>query len=162
MARLGLGGAVRFASGISDEELVGLYAEAEIAVVPSLYEGFSLPAIQAMAAGLPLVATTGGALPEVVGRNGHTALLARPGDAADLARAMQRLLDDSGLRTAMAADPGRGPGRRAAMTGARRGGNGCSLPRGDRRAMLTVDFDRLGIGVGTRPRPGLRQGTPRF
>ena len=66
--RLGLAGAVTFVSGVSDERMVELYAEASVAVVPSLYEGFSLPAVEAMACGVPLVATTGGALPEVVGR----------------------------------------------------------------------------------------------
>ena len=50
-----------------DERIVELYAEASLAVVPSLYEGFSLPAIEAMATGTCLVATTGGALPEVTG-----------------------------------------------------------------------------------------------
>ena len=65
--RLGLGRVVKCFSGISDDELAGLYAEAQVAVVPSLYEGFSLPAIEAMACGVPLLATTGGALPEVVG-----------------------------------------------------------------------------------------------
>ena len=64
-----------FVSGVPDERIVELYAEAELAVVPSLYEGFSLPAIEAMACGVPLVATTGGALPEVVGTDGETALL---------------------------------------------------------------------------------------
>ncbi len=49
--RLGLNGSVRFVSGISDEELAALYGSAEVAVVPSLYEGFSLPAIEAMACG---------------------------------------------------------------------------------------------------------------
>jgi glycosyltransferase involved in cell wall biosynthesis len=67
-------------------------------VVPSLYEGFSLPAIEAMACGVPLVATTGGALPEVVGRDGATGLLVPPGDPSALAGAIGRLLDDADLR----------------------------------------------------------------
>jgi len=69
--RTGIGGAVEFVSGISDERLVELYASSQVAVVPSLYEGFSLPAVEAMASGTPLVATTGGALPEVVGADGR-------------------------------------------------------------------------------------------
>lgn len=96
---LGLGGAVRFVRGIDDEAVAGQYAEAEVAVVPSLYEGFSIPAVQAMSCGVALVATTAGALPEVVGRDGETALLVPPGDAAALAWAIGRLLDDPGLRT---------------------------------------------------------------
>jgi glycosyltransferase involved in cell wall biosynthesis len=102
LRRLGLESAVRFVSGISDEELVRLYAEAEVAVVPSLYEGFSLPAIQAMACGLPLVATTAGALPEVVGRDGETGLLVPPGDSAALAAALDRALGDPDLRARLA------------------------------------------------------------
>jgi glycosyltransferase involved in cell wall biosynthesis len=96
---LGLGGTVRFVRGIDDAAVAAQYAEAEVAVVPSLYEGFSIPAVQAMSCGVPLVATTAGALPEVVGRDGETALLVPPGDAAALARAIGRLLDDPGLRT---------------------------------------------------------------
>jgi glycosyltransferase involved in cell wall biosynthesis len=91
--RLDLEPAVRFVSGLTDEQLVACYAEAEVAVVPSLYEGFSLPAIEAMACGVPLVATTGGALPEVVGRHGETALLVPPGDPAALAHAIGTVLD---------------------------------------------------------------------
>ncbi|MGH9280158.1 MAG: glycosyltransferase family 4 protein [Acidimicrobiales bacterium] len=96
--RLGLEDAVTLAGVVSAERLVALYAEAEAAVVPSLYEGFSLPAIEAMACGVPLVSTTGGALPEVVGRDGHTALLVPPGDPSALAVAIGRALDDAGLR----------------------------------------------------------------
>jgi glycosyltransferase involved in cell wall biosynthesis len=96
--RLGLEGAVRFVSGVDPERMVELYAEAEVAVVPSLYEGFSLPAIEAMACGVPLVATTGGALPEVVGPDGVNALTVPPGDPGALAGAISRLLDDSALR----------------------------------------------------------------
>ena len=72
IARLGLADAVKCVSGISDDELARLYGEAEVAVVPSFYEGFSLPAIEAMSCGVAVVATTGGALPEVVGRDGET------------------------------------------------------------------------------------------
>jgi glycosyltransferase involved in cell wall biosynthesis len=100
---LGLGGTVRFVRGIDDAAVAAQYAEAEVAVVPSLYEGFSIPAVQAMACGVPLVATTAGALPEVVGRDGETALLVPPGDAAALAQAIGRLLDDPGLRTRLSA-----------------------------------------------------------
>jgi glycosyltransferase involved in cell wall biosynthesis len=92
--RLGLGPTVRCVSGVSDDELAGLYAEAQVAVVPSLYEGFSLPAIEAMACGVPLVATTGGALPEVVGTDGETGLLVAPGDPEALAAGIRRVLDD--------------------------------------------------------------------
>ena len=67
ISELGLADAITFVSGVSDDRIVELYAEAELAVVPSLYEGFSLPAIEAMSCGVPLVATTGGALPEVAG-----------------------------------------------------------------------------------------------
>jgi glycosyltransferase involved in cell wall biosynthesis len=66
-------------------------------VVPSLYEGFSLPAIEAMACGVPLVATTGGALPEVVGPDGVAALAVPPGDPGALAAAVARILDGPGL-----------------------------------------------------------------
>jgi glycosyltransferase involved in cell wall biosynthesis len=95
--RLGLEGSVQFLSGVSDERLVELYAEASVAVVPSLYEGFSLPAVEAMACGVPLVATTGGALPEVIGDSGSTALLVPPGDPGALAGALGRVLEDDTL-----------------------------------------------------------------
>ncbi|HZU71413.1 MAG TPA: glycosyltransferase family 4 protein [Acidimicrobiales bacterium] len=96
--RLGLASAVRFVSGVSDEEIVRLYGESELAVVPSLYEGFSLPAVEAMACGVCLVATTGGALPEVVGTNGETGLLVPPNDSGALAAAIGLALGDAGLR----------------------------------------------------------------
>lgn len=93
--RLGLGERVRFVSGISDAELVELLNTAQVAVVPSLYEGFSLPAIEALACGKPLVATTGGALPEVVG---DTGVLVPPGDVERLQAAIAGLLDDRQAR----------------------------------------------------------------
>jgi glycosyltransferase involved in cell wall biosynthesis len=101
--RLGLTDAVTFVSGVSTERIVELYAEAEVAVVPSLYEGFSLPAIEAMACGVPLVATTGGALPEVVGTDGETGLLVPPGDPGALAHTVLRALGDADLRARIGA-----------------------------------------------------------
>ncbi|MFE5117981.1 glycosyltransferase family 4 protein [Streptomyces sp. NPDC056669] len=97
MARHGLEGAVEFVKGISDAELVDLVRGAQIACVPSLYEGFSLPAAEAMATGTPLVATTGGAIPEVAGPDGETCLAVPPGDADALAAALLRLLGDADL-----------------------------------------------------------------
>jgi glycosyltransferase involved in cell wall biosynthesis len=99
--RLGIEHAVHFVHGVSDERIVELYAEAELAIVPSLYEGFSLPAIEAMAAGVPVVATTGGAIPEVVGGDGTTAALVPPGDAGALAAMIDELLDDPARRASI-------------------------------------------------------------
>ena len=96
--RLGLVDRVRFVSGISTEQMVRYYAEAAIAVVPSVYEGFGLPAGEAMACGAPVVATDGGALPEVVGDAGVT-VPAR--DAAALADALDSLLKDPARRQAL-------------------------------------------------------------
>jgi glycosyltransferase involved in cell wall biosynthesis len=104
--KLGLRPHIQFVSGVPDERIVELYAEAELAVVPSLYEGFSLPAIEAMATGTCLVATDGGALPEVTGRDGETVLGCRAGDVESLAAAIRRGLDDPDLR-ARVGDAGR-------------------------------------------------------
>jgi glycosyltransferase involved in cell wall biosynthesis len=101
--RYGLEGAVDFVKGISDAELVDLVRSAQVACVPSLYEGFSLPAAEAMATGTPLVATTGGAIPEVAGRDGETCLAVPPGDAGALAAALKRLLGDEELRRRLGA-----------------------------------------------------------
>lgn len=101
--RLSLGDVVTTVSGVSDEELARLYGEAEVAVVPSLYEGFSLPAIEAMSCAVPVVATTGGALPEVVGASGVAALLVEPNDPDALAAAIRTLLDDPALRARLGA-----------------------------------------------------------
>ena len=96
--KLGLRPHIDFVSGVPDERIVELYAEAELAVVPSLYEGFSLPAIEAMSTGICLVATDGGALPEVSGRDGETVLQCKAGDVESLAAAIRRGLDDADLR----------------------------------------------------------------
>ncbi|MEU5412630.1 glycosyltransferase family 4 protein [Streptomyces clavifer] len=101
--RYGLQDAVEFVKGISDAELVDLVRSAQVACVPSLYEGFSLPAAEAMATGTPLVATTGGAIPEVTGPDGETCLAVPPGDAGALAAALGRLLGDPDLRARLGA-----------------------------------------------------------
>lgn len=94
---LGLSQVVEFISGVPDERIVELYATSSVAVVPSLYEGFSLPAIEAMCSGTPLVATTGGALPEVAGPDGQTCVSVPPGDSEALAAALSRVLDDPAM-----------------------------------------------------------------
>ncbi|MBF8186738.1 glycosyltransferase family 4 protein [Nonomuraea sp. K274] len=81
---------VRFVHGISDDELGELISTSEISVVPSLYEGFSLPAVEHMACATPLVASRTGALPEVVG---DAAVQVPPGDAEELATVLRRLHD---------------------------------------------------------------------
>lgn len=99
--KLGLAEHITFVTGVPDERIVELYSEASIAVVPSLYEGFSLPAVEAMGSATPLVASDGGALPEVTGVDGETVVRCKKGDADDLARAIQVLLDDPELRERM-------------------------------------------------------------
>ena len=170
--RLGLTDAVEFVSGVTDERIVELYAEAEIAVVPSLYEGFSLPAIEAMACGVPLVTTTGGALPEVVGPSRR-----ERDDRADRRRRRARRSRSSrcsndaehagrsSARAAGAACSTGSPGARppkappsSTTSSSRRTRAGGSTP--GCAELLTVDFDRLGLvrgerlldlGVGRRP-----------
>ena len=95
LAELSLTGKVQFVNGISDDQLAELVASAEIAVVPSLYEGFSLPAVEHMASGTPLVASRTGALPEVTG---DAAMLVTPGDAEELCAALRRLHDSAAER----------------------------------------------------------------
>lgn len=92
---------VRFETGVDRDRLVHLYAEAEVAVVPSLYEGFSLPAIEAMSCRVPLVATAVGAIPEVVG---DAAVLVPPRDAGALAEEIGALLEDKTRRVELGAD----------------------------------------------------------
>ncbi len=154
-------GKVQFVSGISDAELAELVASAEIAVVPSLYEGFSLPAVEHMASGTPLVASRTGALPEVTG---DAAVLVTPGDAEELCAALRMLHDSPAERDRLSQAalarvaerfawqavaratvaeyrrPSRRAGRQGTLDGGGRGG----------RAMLTVDFHRLPIQPGTR------------
>lgn len=93
---------VTFLGKVETQQMVELYSQAALAVVPSLYEGFSLPCIEAMAAGTPLVVTDGGALAEVAGSHGRSALVAKAGDAADLAAKIVEVLTDSAMAKKMA------------------------------------------------------------
>jgi glycosyltransferase involved in cell wall biosynthesis len=95
VGQLSLDDRVTFTHGLSDDAYATLLASAEIAVVPSLYEGFSLPAVEHMASGTPLVASRTGALPEVTG---DAAVLVKPGDAEALAAALRGLHDSPGER----------------------------------------------------------------
>jgi len=89
--KLNLDGMVHFTGRLTQHELVQHYSAARIAVVPSLYEGFGLPAAEAMACGVPVIATTGGALPEVVGDAG---ILVPPRSAEAMAATIKQLLND--------------------------------------------------------------------
>jgi glycosyltransferase involved in cell wall biosynthesis len=92
---------VRFVSGLSDTELAQVVGSAQVACVPSLYEGFSLPTVEAMACGTPLVVSRAGAIPEVVGEDGACADLVTPGDVGELAHSLAALLDDPDRRHRM-------------------------------------------------------------
>ena len=98
--QLGLKNRIHFYSGLSSQEIAELYAKASCAVVPSIYEGFGLPAGEAMACGVPVITTNGGALPEVVGDAGITV---QTRDHIALADAIRTLLGDSNLRHTLAA-----------------------------------------------------------
>ncbi len=98
--RLNLDGIVHFTGRLTREKLAEHYSAAKIAVVPSLYEGFGIPAAEAMACGTPVIATTGGALPEVVGNAG---ILVPPGNADALAAAIKQLINDEEMQRRMSA-----------------------------------------------------------
>jgi glycosyltransferase involved in cell wall biosynthesis len=98
-AQLSLTDRITFTHGLDDEAFSALLASAEIAVVPSLYEGFSLPACEHMASGTPLVASRTGALPEVTG---DAAVLVTPGEDEELAAVLRRLHDSPAERAALA------------------------------------------------------------
>lgn len=98
--KLGLVDKVQFVSGISTEQMVNYYAQAAIAVVPSVYEGFGLPAGEAMACGVPVVSTDGGALPEVVGDAG---VIVPVKNVEALAAAIDALLQDPKARESLGA-----------------------------------------------------------
>ena len=97
------GDGVRYLERVPDQDLGRLYRSAIALVYPSQYEGFGLPVLEAMSAGCPVIASSGGALPEAVGEAG---LLVPPGSPEDLAGAMERVAADPDLRRRLA-DQGR-------------------------------------------------------
>lgn len=101
IAELGISDIVHITSGLSDAELAALFASAEVACIPSLYEGFSLPAVEAMASGTPIVASRVGALPEVLGTDGTCAELVPPADVDALTHALGELLDSPEKRRSL-------------------------------------------------------------
>ncbi|MCL6430952.1 MAG: glycosyltransferase family 4 protein [Anaerolineae bacterium] len=101
LKELGLGGEVLTPGYVPDADLPGLYGAAEVFVFPSLYEGFGLPVLEAMACGVPVVCSAASSLPEVAG---EAALLVSPGDVWALAAAIERVLDDSALRARLRAE----------------------------------------------------------
>ncbi len=101
--KLAIGDSVRFAHGLSEVDLVELMGSAEVACVPSLYEGFSLPTAELMACATPLVVSRAGAIPEVVGPDGLCADLVTPGDVGELKLALELMLDDPERRARMGA-----------------------------------------------------------
>lgn len=111
IAELGISDIVHLTNGLSGAALAALFASAEVACIPSLYEGFSLPAVEAMASGTPIVASRVGALPEVVGIDGACAELVPPADVEALTRALGGLLDSPERRRSMG-----GAGRKRATS----------------------------------------------
>ncbi|MEI8167768.1 MAG: glycosyltransferase family 1 protein, partial [Chloroflexales bacterium] len=91
----GIADSVRFAGFVPEEHLVALYHAAELLVYPSLYEGFGLPVVEAMACGTPVITSPVGSIPEVAG---DAALLIDPQDTGALVAAMQRLVESPELR----------------------------------------------------------------
>jgi glycosyltransferase involved in cell wall biosynthesis len=100
---LGIGDHVCFVHGISDTELVEVMGSAELACVPSLYEGFSLPTAELMACETPLIVSRAGSIPEVTGPDGLCADLVTPGEVGELEQAIAALLDDPERRARMGA-----------------------------------------------------------
>ena len=100
VGRLGVQDDVRFLDYVADADLPTLYSLASVVAMPSLYEGFGIPVVEAMACGTPVVASSAGSLPEIVGQAG---LLAAPEDVEGLAEALTRAVSDASLRSQLVA-----------------------------------------------------------
>ncbi len=123
---------VRFLAWISEEDLEGLWGLAAAFVCPSLYEGFGLPVLEAMARGVPVACSDASSLPEVAG---EAALLFDPHDEAALAATLERLLGDPALCATLRA---RGLERAKEFTW-------------ERTARLTLDSYARALGLGAVP-----------
>lgn len=109
--RLRVAGRIEHRAGVSDAELLSLFHRATVLAQPSLTEGFGMPVAEAMAAGLPVVTSDGGALPEVAGTAGRVVRFrthseGKPDidDARDFARALAEVIDDADARQRMSRD----------------------------------------------------------
>jgi glycosyltransferase involved in cell wall biosynthesis len=139
--RLRLGNSVHFAGHVPEQDLPALYNGADLFVFPSLYEGFGLPVLEAMACGTPVVTSDSSALPEVAG---HAALLVDVTDPEEMALAMRRVLSETGLAEALR---GRGLARSALFTW-------------DRTARATVEvYERLLVSGDVRSQEKPREET---
>ncbi|MCJ7668150.1 MAG: glycosyltransferase family 4 protein, partial [Anaerolineae bacterium] len=96
--QLGLQDRVVFLGQVSEDDLPALYSGAALFVFPSLYEGFGLPLLEAMACGVPAISSSTSSLPEIAGQ---AAVMVDPLDLSQLARALERVLGDSNLRASM-------------------------------------------------------------
>jgi glycosyltransferase involved in cell wall biosynthesis len=128
VARLGLDARVRWLGVLPREDVPALYRAVDVLLYPSLYEGFGLPPLEAMATGTPVVAARAACLPETVG---DAALLVDPRDPDALATAVESLLTDTALRGAIIAA---GRARSAAFTW-------------ERSAAATTDVYRLVVAA---------------
>jgi len=97
---LGLEQQVLFPGYVADDDLPALYAAADVFVFPSVFEGFGLPVLEAMACGTPVICSNASSLPEVAG---DAAILVEPADSAGFGAAVQRVLEDAGVRQRLAA-----------------------------------------------------------
>jgi len=175
---LGCGERVHLTGRVSTRALVELYRRAAVVAVPSRFEGFGLPAVEAMACGTPVVASAAGALPEVVGAAGGGVLVA-PGDPRALARSLGSLLEQPALRAELGARGRRGAARHfswrgvaeataeiyRALAAAPRGrpaSTTTSAQAGSRRAPTssaptTARASEAGARARSRPQPGIPQ-----
>ncbi len=96
--KFGINDRITFMGKVTNEKLVELYNRSEIALSPSLYEGFGFPAAEAMACELPVIASTAGALPEVVGKHMETAMVVPPRDPQAIADAIDFLVENPAKR----------------------------------------------------------------